>query len=147
MAKLEHSVVINRPVEEVFHYTTDIEKLPQWMTDLIEAKQTSQDPVGVGTTISAVANPLGRRIESTQEITGYEPNRLFEFKSTSGGIDSKDKFTFESVSGATKITRQTEAEVGGFFKLAEPLVVRMLNRQFDTNFSNLKDILESQAKN
>jgi uncharacterized membrane protein len=147
MAKLEHSVVINRPVEEVFHFATDIEKLPQWMTDLIEAKQTSQGPLGIGTTVSAVANPLGRRIESTQEVTKYDPNKIFEIKSISGNPESTDTYSFESVSGATKITRQTEVEVGGFFRLAEPLVLRMLNRQFDTNFSNLKDILESQAKN
>jgi hypothetical protein len=35
--------------------------------------------------------------------------------------------------------------MGGFFKLAEPLVVRMLNRQFETNFANLKDLLEAQS--
>jgi len=57
-----------------------------------------------------------------------------------------DKFTFESVAGGTKVTRVTEAELGGFFKLAEPLVARMLKRQFETNFANLKDILEAQAE-
>jgi hypothetical protein len=39
---------------------TDIEKMSQWMSELVEAKQTSEGPVGVGTTINAVANVLGR---------------------------------------------------------------------------------------
>ena len=73
MTKLEASVVINRPTEEVFAFVTDIEKLPQWMSELVEAKQTSEGPMGVGTTMSAVASPLGRRAESTQEVTEYEP--------------------------------------------------------------------------
>jgi uncharacterized membrane protein len=146
MTKLEHSVVINQPAEQVFDFVTDIEKLPQWMSELIEAKQTSEGPVGVGTTAHAVASPVGRRVETTQEITEYEPNRKFVIKSTSGAVESKDEYIFDSVPGGTKVTRLTEAELGGFFRMAEPLVARMLNRQFETNFSNLKDLLEVKAE-
>ena len=146
MTKLEASVEIDRPTEEVFAYMTDIENLTQWMSELVEAKQTSEGPVGVGTTISAVATPLGRRAESIQEVTEYEPNRKFTFKSTSGPVESKDEYTFESVAGGTKVTRVAEAKMGGFFRLAEPVAVRMMRRQFETNFANLKDLLEAQAE-
>ncbi len=146
MTKLEQSVVINRPTEEVFAFVADIEKMSQWMSELVEAKQTSEGPVGVGTTVNAVANVLGRRAENIQEVTEYEPNSKFAIKSASGPVASKDEFTFESVAGGTKVTRVTEAELGGFFKLAEPLVARMLRRQFETNFANLKDLLEAQAE-
>jgi hypothetical protein len=33
----------------------------------------------------------------------------------------------------------------GFFKLAEPIVGRMLNRQTASDAANLKDLLEAQA--
>jgi uncharacterized protein YndB with AHSA1/START domain len=146
MAKIEVSTVIDRPIEEVFAFVTDPEKMSLWMSDLVEAKQTSEGPVGVGTTASAVANPLGRRIESTQDVVEYEPNRKFAIKSTSGPVASEDQFTFESIGSGTKVTRVTEAELGGFFRLAEPLVARMLRRQFETNFANLKDRLEALAE-
>jgi uncharacterized protein YndB with AHSA1/START domain len=145
MTKLEASVVINRPVEEVFTFVSDFENSTQWMAELVEAKQTSEGPLGVGTTVSAVAKPLGRRAESTQEVVEYEPNRKFAIKSISGPVNSQDNYTFESVAGGTKVTRVAEAEMVGFFKLAEPLAVRMMRRQFDTNFANLKDLLEAQA--
>jgi hypothetical protein len=35
--------------------------------------------------------------------------------------------------------------MAGFFRLAEPLVVRMMGRQFKTNFAHLKDLLEAQG--
>ncbi|MFQ5594038.1 MAG: SRPBCC family protein [Anaerolineae bacterium] len=146
MARIEASVVINRPIEEVFAFVTDSEKMSHWMSELVEAKQTSEGPVGVGTTYMAVATPLGRRAESTQEVVEYEPNRKFAFKSTSGPVASKDNYTFESVAGGTKVTRVAEAETGGFFRLAEPLAVRMMQRQFKTNFAHLKDLLEAQAQ-
>jgi uncharacterized protein YndB with AHSA1/START domain len=145
MTKLESNVLINRPIEEVFAFMTDVEKMSQWMAELVEAKQTSGGLVGGGTTLSAVANPLGRRAESTQEVTEYEPNRKFAFKSTSGPAESKDEYTFESVEGGTKVIRVAEAEMSGLFKLAEPVVARMMRRQFETNFAHLKDLLEAQA--
>lgn len=116
------------------------------MSELIEVKQNPEGAVGVGTTISAVAKPLGRRVENTLKVTDYERNKKFTIKSISGPMETKDQFTFEPVEGGTKVTRVTEAEMGGFFRMAEPVVVRMLNRQFETNFSNLKDLVEAQAK-
>ncbi len=74
MIRMETSVVINCPIEEVFAFVTDFEKASQWMSELVEAKQTSEGPVGVGTTFSAEANPLGRQAESIQEVTEYEPH-------------------------------------------------------------------------
>lgn len=145
MIKLSSSIVIKRPVKEVFSYVTDAGNLSSWMSELAEAEQSSEGPVGVGTTISAVANLMGRRIENVQQVTEYEPNRKFAIKSTSGPVENEDKFTFESISGGTKVTRKTEGEMGGFFRMAEPLVVRMLNRQFENNFANLKDLLEAQG--
>ena len=145
MIKLESNTVINRPIEEVFAFVTDSEKMSQWMSELVEAKQTSEGPVGVGTTISAVANVMGRRIENIQEVVAYEPNSKYTIKATSGPVANEDAFTFDSVAGGTNVTRVVEAEIGGFFRLAEPLFARMMGRQFETNFANLKDLLEAQA--
>jgi hypothetical protein len=33
--------------------------------------------------------------------------------------------------------------VGGFFKLAEPLVARVVRRQMETDMATLKDLLEA----
>jgi uncharacterized protein YndB with AHSA1/START domain len=145
MMELSSSIVINLPVEKVFTYMTTVKNYPNWMSELVEAKQTSEGPVGVGTTVSAVANVLGRRIENIQEVTVYKPSSKFAIKAASGPVKTEDEFNLESVAGGTKITRTTKGEFGGFFKMAEPLFVRMLKRQFETNFANLKDLLEAQA--
>jgi uncharacterized membrane protein len=145
MIELSSSVVINRPVDEVFSYVTDADNLSHWMSELVEAEQASKGPVGVGTKINAVANVLGRRVESIQEVTKYESNSKFAIKSASGPVENEDVFTFEPVVNGTKVTRKTKGDISGFFKMTEPLVTRMLKRQFETNFANLKDLLEAQA--
>jgi uncharacterized protein YndB with AHSA1/START domain len=145
MIKMETTVVINHPIEDVFAFVSNIEKLSQWAGPVLEAKQTSEGPVGVGTTSTRVVQFLGQRLETTHEVTEYEPNRKISFKSSSGPIPIEERFTFESVEDGTKGTFSGEVEAGGFFKLAEPIVARMLKRQMESDVNNLKELLEAQA--
>jgi uncharacterized membrane protein len=145
MLRIEKSIVINRPVEEVFAFVAPGENWSLWATELVEAKKTSEGPLDVGTTYTHVAQMLGRRIENGYEVTEYEPNKKVSMKSTSGPIPAEPSLTFESVEGGTKLDLTVEAEIAGFFKLAEPVVARMMGRQQDANFANLKDLLESQS--
>ena len=145
MTKLDTSVVINRPIEEVFAFATDLEKMTQWSAELVEVKKTSEGPVGVGTTFSAVASVLGRQLEVDNEVSAYEPNTKYSIKVTSGPITGGGGYTFEPVEGGTKATFGFDADLGGFFRMAEPLVVRMLRRQYETNLNHLKDLLEAGA--
>jgi uncharacterized protein YndB with AHSA1/START domain len=145
MATLETSIVINRPVEEVFAFVSNPENYPKWFSGSREVKITSAGPIGVGTTFRTVVTFLGRRIEGEIEFTEYEPNRSFAEKTKSGPFPVENRVTFERVEGGTRVTSSQVAEPGGFFKLAEPLLVRMIKRQFEADAANLKDLMESHA--
>jgi hypothetical protein len=82
-------------------------------------------------------------MESTWEVTEHELNRKTAYKSTSGPIPYENSATLESVDEGTKVTLVGEYEVGGFFKLAEPIVARMGQRQADADFAMLKDLVEA----
>ncbi|NIS83500.1 MAG: hypothetical protein GTO14_25630 [Anaerolineales bacterium] len=88
---------------------------------------------------------MGRRLESTSEITEFVPNKKMAWKATSGPIPLEASASFEAVEGGTKVTIVGEAEVGGVFKMAEPLVARSAKKQFESDFANLKDLLEAGA--
>ena len=146
MIKIENSVVINKPVEEVFEYMANSENNPQWQSSAQEVVKTSEGPIGVGTTYSSVSQLLGKRLESVVEYTAYEPNKTVAGKVISGPIPFQFETTFEpAAEGGTKVTSRGKGDAGGFFKLAEPLVARMLKRQTETNTANLKDLLEAQG--
>jgi uncharacterized protein YndB with AHSA1/START domain len=145
MARIEASIVIDRPVEEVFEFATDPEKQPLWQTGVSEAEQISEGPMGVGTTLRGVGHFLGRRIESISEITHYEHNRRIDVKMTSGPMKFEETDTFEPVGDGTRVTFALEGDPGGFFKLAEPVVIRMAQREYEKSLANLKDILEAEA--
>jgi uncharacterized protein YndB with AHSA1/START domain len=145
MIKIEHSIVINRPVEEVFEYIANPEKTPLWAGVVRETKLTSEGPYGVGSTYNNVVELLGRRIESNYEVTEYEPNSKSSTKTTSGPMPMEISTTFKAVEGGTEVTNSAKLDAAGLFKLAEPVFARMADRQVETDFANLKDLLEARA--
>jgi uncharacterized membrane protein len=145
MAKLEISTVINRPVEVVFAFLSNPENGPKWNSSSGEVTITSGGPVGVGTTYRSVRTFLGQRIESETEITEYEPNQRLASKAISGPFPMESLVTFEPVEGGTRVTGTLIGEPGGFFKLAEPVLVSRMKQQFEADLAKLKDMMEAYA--
>ncbi len=145
MAQMEISTTIKRPVEDVWAVISNVENNPKWSSAALEAKQTSPGPIGVGTTARFVGKFLGRRIESESVVTEFEPNRKYSFESKSGPFPIKGSNTVEQIEGGTRVTAAFDVEPGGFFKLAEPLVMSMAKRQLQGDLDNLKDLMEANA--
>jgi carbon monoxide dehydrogenase subunit G len=142
--KIESTTLINRPIEEVFVVVTNLENNIQWDSGFLEVKRISQGPIGVGTTWKAVRKGLGQRIDTEVEITEYEPNRKCTQKGKSP-FPVQVQWLFNSAEGGTRVNGRIEADPGGFFKLAEPLVASMGKRQIEADLSTLKDLMEAHA--
>jgi uncharacterized membrane protein len=145
MIKVEASIVINRPIEEVFAFLSDMENNLKWRSSQIEVKKTSEGPIGVGTTYRMVNNVLGRRIETEAEVIEYKPNRKFTSKDNSGNFPLVAQRIFEPVEGGTQVRGVLEAEPVGFFKLAGPLLESMAKRRVQADLANLKGMMEAHA--
>ncbi len=140
----DHSVLVERPIEEVFAFTTDPNNDALWQSTTLETEQTSEGPLDVGATFRNTTKFLGRRFDTSYEITENEPPRKQCYRVTSGPIPGEICFLFEPAGeDGTRFTQNFEAEVGGFFRLAEPLVARAIRRQMQTDMATLKDVLEA----
>lgn len=144
MRRMEVSVTIDRPVEEVFAYVTHPENDTQWQSAVLESGLVGEGPMGVGAKVREVRELMGRRLESVAEVTEYEPNVKIGHKSTSGPVEYEAWYTFEPVDDGTKLTIAGQADIGGFFKLAEGLVARQFEKEMQAALTALKDILETQ---
>jgi len=143
--RIEESVQINRPVEEVYEYVANPENLPEWTGTVIETRKETPGPLLEGSTFTAVAKFLGRRAESPFEVTAHESPLLHSHKSTGGPFPIEWTLTFEEVAGGTRYTQVAEGEPGGFFGLVGPLLERVGRRQLRTDLENLKDLLEARG--
>ena len=142
MIKFEKSYYIDRPKQEVFDFVTDPANDTKWRDSASSAEWVSESPVGVGSTQRSVDKFLGRKLESTTEITAWDPPNKYGQKSLSGPVPMEFTITFESEGSGTQLTINGQVEFGGFFKMAEGLVGKQLEKQLDTDFNGLKRVLE-----
>jgi uncharacterized protein YndB with AHSA1/START domain len=144
MAKIEASVLINRPVDEVFARLTDVQNWPQWNPRLLQVEQTSDGPMGVGTTFRGLSEGPSGTAEWTSEVTEYEPNQKMAQKMEAGPALIESSWIFVPAEAGTKLSIVTEAETGGLLKLAGPLLDRQMKKQAEENLARLKAMLETQ---
>jgi len=143
MIKVENSVVINRPVADVFAYACDPTNEPKWQDGVEDARISSGNTLAVGAEISETRKFLGREMISKLTVTAFEANKKFAGKVTDGPVSFEVTEIFEAVGGGTKVTVQIQGEPGGFFKLAGGMVQKQLETQTAADFEKLKKILES----
>jgi uncharacterized membrane protein len=142
MSTIEHSIVINRPIDDVFRFVHKPQNDPSWQTTLIECQQVEEGPVGVGTQVRERRRFLGIQVEMTKEITEYEPFTSSAFTYVSGGAPMSGRYRLEPLDGATKLTAIGYVEPRGFFRWAEPLFSSMAGRELEASLGHLKDLLE-----
>jgi hypothetical protein len=82
METFELNTVINRPTEEVFAVLANLENDLKWRSEWVDARKTSEGPIGIGTRFSLFAKAFGRRIETIYETLQYEPNRIAAWASS-----------------------------------------------------------------
>jgi Polyketide cyclase / dehydrase and lipid transport len=139
------SGVIERPVEAVFALAANPQNDPLWSPVVAEARQTSLGSLGIGTTFQQVLRLLGRRLEITFEVTGFEQNRMVEIGRFSGRLRSAvGRRTFEPIPGGTRVTFGGQGPSGLFLNLLEPLVAGAARRQARRSLASLKQTLEAQ---
>ena len=145
MDEFEVVTVIGRPVDEVFAVVQDVTRSPVWTPGLAEVRRTSGGPMGVGATMVYTGTFLGRRYESPVSCTGFAENKQFATTTTAGPFHLEVDQALEPTGAGTRLTIHYRGESRGFFKLAEPLVVRLTRRQAETAGQNLKALLEEHA--
>ncbi|HAV78742.1 MAG TPA: hypothetical protein DCX53_15440 [Anaerolineae bacterium] len=142
MIKFEKSIFINRPQQDVFDFYSNLENETQWR-NLKSVKQTSEGPIGAGSTWRETGEFLGREFELDIEMISYDPPRQYIAKTISGPFPVEVSNSLEAHDGGTLITVSARAEIGGFFKLAEGLVKKQLESQMHSEYETLKQILEA----
>jgi len=143
MSRIQRSIVIERPIDEVWGFVHDTTKDALWQTTLVESRVLTEGPKRVGTRVQEVRRFMGVRIEMDLELTEFEPNRKSAQKAVSGGIPLSGSYVLEPLDGATKLTVTGELDAHRAFRLAEPVFARITSRELEANLGHLKDLLEA----
>lgn len=141
MMDVTHTVIIDRPVSEVFDFVAESSNEPKWDIDVQKVVQPTQGPLTAGTRYEWVLKFLGtKRIAG--EVTAFESNRVIELTTYEGEVLPKITHTFEADGDRTVYTRRIRFETSGALKLLEPLMKLMPRDPNTRTAENLKLVLE-----
>ena len=141
------SIIIERPVEDVFAFLTDARNNALWQAKagLKATRQEPEEPVGVGTRITETWQFLGRKTEATREVTEYERNQKCTQRHLWGASPiNEGMLLFEPVAEGTRCTYTALVQAGGVFALTEPLLASTLKKAMQTSLAEAKHVLETR---
>jgi uncharacterized membrane protein len=145
MVRVDHEVVVNRPVEEVFDYLTNIEALGEWQSSVVDARRVTDGPVRTGTRFIESRHLMGRSIESTVEVTEHAPPERFTVRVLDGPVRFTVAHSFDRLDASTRLRVHAEGESHGLAaRMAGPMIARRAKQEFETDFARLKQVLESR---
>lgn len=142
--KAAASTEIDRGVDAVWAFLADPANNPKWDPGTLAVRQTSDGPMGVGTTLLATVELLGRR-DLDVRIVGFDPRRSVGFEFTSGPVGgTRVRYDLEPVGVTrTRLTRSIDLHLRGAWNVLLPLVGWSARRHRTDEVENVKRILES----
>lgn len=151
MITFEVSVVIEKPLEQVFGFVAAGENGPKWNSAVKSVRKISEGPVNVGTKYSIIRQLPSGSAENTYEVVEYEENKKLSIKIISGPTPFLYRYSFTPSNKGTELSLKAEAEKEGLIevlgtkaRVAPEFVLRgFVKRGVEENFQTLKSLLES----
>jgi hypothetical protein len=136
--------MIYQPVKQVFDFMSTPENDFLWQYGTLETARLSEGVSNTGTFFRSTGHLMGHRNLGTFEVTEYEPNKKYSFKSLSGPLHSQTSYTFETANGGTIINISMQADVVNFFQINEGILEKSIKKQVKENLAMLKGLLEAK---
>jgi uncharacterized membrane protein len=141
--RVEGSIEVEAPVQEVYEYWRNLENLPQFMTNVEEVRSTGPD-----TTHWRVKGPLGSSLEFDARTTQDEPNEALGWNTQNGQVETSGQVRFRNVTpNRTRVEVQMnywDPPGGRAGEVASRLVANP-DIMVQQDLQNFKQIIEGKA--
>ncbi|HEY8720624.1 SRPBCC family protein [Pengzhenrongella sp.] len=143
MSEASRSIVIDRPLDEVFAFFADAENDPKWRTGVKEIRRLGDLAVGAKYH-QRVAGPAGSAIAADLEVTAYEPGVRVAFHTIAGPVRPDGEYRFRAVAGATEVTFSLSVELSGIKRVAMGQAVQKSMDAEVAGLDRAKSVLETR---
>lgn len=149
MARIERSILIDAPLEDVFEYATTISRFPEWWPSLVEVRNATHEQAATGATYEWKYRMMGAVFEGKDEFYEVVPFERWRNGSRAGELPHTFEHRLAVEDGRTRYTLKIEytPPAGLLGKVADRLVLARLNeREAERVVASLKAICESAAR-
>ncbi len=145
MARIEESIVIRRPVADVFTYMDDIHREYEWQPAIRAVEQIPPGPQRVGTIKRYDSSFLKKKLVNIYVNRVYEPNQRVVYESTTeSNLQATGEVTFSSVPEGTRVTMVLDVQPPRIMRLVPRAVFDKASRkELRESLNRLKRNLEA----
>jgi uncharacterized membrane protein len=138
-ATVEESVLIARPIEQVFAFYTDFRHLPEFLGDVMQV-----DVLDARRSLWTIRGPLGLGLRMHVVITSLHPNGLIAYR-TDGAAPTRWEIHFARAgTAATTLVRETMTLPGGQLAAAALAALgKPPAHEVRANLARLKEVMET----
>ena len=144
MITFTNTVRVNRAIEDVYAYLSDLEHTPEWNWAITETRKITPGPRRVGSRYQQTRS-VPRHATEILEITALEENRLVEVRGTLASFGAYLIYRLHSTGSGTEIANAVRLEPSGALQLAAPLLGARIGRSVAHNLGQLRINLERRA--
>jgi uncharacterized protein YndB with AHSA1/START domain len=106
----EVTIYVERPVDDVFEFVSDPEKMPLWVRNVAEAQYTDGAQPRAGATYD-LKYTYGRRVNDiTMEVTEFNPPARYAFKTIKGPYPISVTYTLDPDGRGTRFKYFQDAQ-------------------------------------
>ena len=146
--RVQASIVIDRPVEDVFVFTAaeHLANHPRWDPAVSAIEPIGSGPMALGSRFRITRTTAGRRERREFQVTDWSPPSRFTIETRSPGFNLRLIEDCEPAGETrTRMTLVGEAEIGGVRGLLAPLVRGRQERDVLANLRRIKAMIESEC--
>ncbi len=148
MSRIERSIEILRPPEEVFDALTDLDGLTHWAPTVVETRNAPGRPLQAGDTFEQTVRVAGVSLETDWTVIDVQrPDYVrYECKGRAGGSLNMTQRVLGS-DGGSRVELEIDYELPGGFvgeALNRLYVERRNEREAESTLQNLKEFLEGR---
>jgi uncharacterized membrane protein len=144
MIDYQSDVVVNRPVEEVFRYLSDVSRYDHW-TDMSGTHLISNGAFGLGSQIATTLQLGPSKQNLVFEVADYEENRTIGWKTTSNGNLKWDAvYSFEPQgANVTRVFSSGQISLKGLLRPLEAMMAGEIRSGEAKELVRLKELIEA----
>jgi uncharacterized protein YndB with AHSA1/START domain len=143
--RFEATVVIDRPIEEVFAFLADGENDKKFSARVLEIEKTTDGPPGAGTVYASTVKDAGMKTKREFEFTEFQPPTRIRWAETSKNLITATEggYDLSPANGGTRVTIFNVLEGHGLGKLISPLALRSARNGADDFGQAIKAAVEA----
>ena len=143
--RFEATVVVDRPIDEVFAFLANGENDPKFSPRVLEIAKTTDGPPGVGTVYASTVKDAGMKTNREFKLTEFEAPTRIRWAEVSKNLvtASEGGYDLAPEGSGTRVTIHNVLEGHGLGKLLAPLALRAARKGADEFGRSIKAAVEA----